>query len=74
MRDLAAVAEGGADLVLELPTGRTSWPSSPRASTAARARRARELVMDTRRRLEVNVSEALALEAFVFRIEYLLSR
>ena len=73
MRDLAAVAEGGRDLVL----------NSDRADELAqlaegldgrRARRAGELVMDTRRRLEVNVSEALALEALVFRIEYLLSR
>ena len=30
--------------------------------------------MDTRRRLEVNVSEALALEALAFRVEYLLAR
>ena len=28
--------------------------------------------MDTRRRLQVNVSEALALEALAFRLEFLL--
>jgi hypothetical protein len=30
--------------------------------------------MDTRRRLMVNVSEELALEALAFRLEYLLHR
>ena len=30
--------------------------------------------METRRRLTVNVSETLALEALAFRVEYLLSR
>ncbi len=39
-----------------------------------RARRAGELVLDTRRRLEVNVSETFALEALVFRLEYLLNQ
>ena len=38
-----------------------------------RARRAAELVMDTRRRLQVNVSETLALEALAFRLEFLLA-
>ena len=38
-----------------------------------RARRAAELVMDTRRRLQVNVSETLALEALAFRLEFLLT-
>ena len=33
-----------------------------------------ELAMETRRRLQVNVSEALALEALAYRLEYLLSR
>ena len=37
-----------------------------------RARRAAELVMDTRRRLDVNVSEELALEALAFRMEAVL--
>jgi hypothetical protein len=30
--------------------------------------------MDTRRRLTVNVSESLALEALAYRLEFLLSR
>ena len=71
MRDLAAVGEGASELALnadrielleELGSG----------LDGRRARRAGELVLDTRRRLEVNVSETLALEALVFRIEYLL--
>ena len=37
-----------------------------------RARRAAELVIDTRRRLRVNVGEELALEALVFRLQSLL--
>jgi len=37
-----------------------------------RTRRGAELVMDTRRRLQVNVAEELALEALVFRLEALL--
>ncbi len=37
-----------------------------------RARRGAELVMETRRRLDVNVGEELALEALVFRLEALL--
>jgi DNA polymerase-3 subunit delta' len=73
MRDLAAVGEGAETLVL----------NADRAAVLAelgvdldgrRARRAGELVLDTRRRLEVNVSETLALEALAFRLEYLLSK
>ena len=45
--------------------GRAVW------THAARARGA-ELVMETRRRLDVNVGEELALEALVFRLESLL--
>jgi DNA polymerase-3 subunit delta' len=71
MRDLAAVGEGAAELIL----------NSDRAGEVAelaagldprRARRAAELAMDTRRRLTVNVSEQLALEALAYRAEYLL--
>jgi hypothetical protein len=39
----------------------------------ARARRAAELVQDTRRRLDLNVSEELALEALTSRLERVLS-
>ena len=73
MRDLAAVAEGAPELAF----------NSDRASELAelgdgldprRARRAGELVLDTRRRLTVNVSETLALEALSYRLEFLLAR
>jgi DNA polymerase-3 subunit delta' len=70
-RDLAAVADGGAELVLtsdragELATDAEGLDSR-------RARRAAELVMDTRRRLTVNVSEELALEALAYRVESLI--
>jgi DNA polymerase-3 subunit delta' len=72
LRDLAAVAEGAESLVLnadrveDLRAGATGLD-------ARVARRAAELVMDTRRRLQVNVGEELALEALVFRLEALLA-
>jgi DNA polymerase-3 subunit delta' len=76
-RDVAAVAAGAADLAhnrdrldllrdesyVEPPGGaehRTRDPNVPR--------RAVELVEDTRRRLDLNVSEELALEALSFRL------
>jgi DNA polymerase III subunit delta' len=40
---------------------------------AARPRRAAELIQDTRRRLDLNVSEELALEALYYRLERALS-
>ena len=39
---------------------------------ARAARRAGELVLDTRRNLQVNIAEELALEALLFRAESLL--
>jgi DNA polymerase III subunit delta' len=72
LRDLAAVADGAEDLVLNADR----LPELRAAATGldARApRRGGELVMDTRRRLTVNVGEELALEALVFRLEALLS-
>lgn len=66
-RDLAAIASGAADVaynrdrLAELQAGAASLaPGS--------ARRAVELVEDTRRRLDLNVSEELALEALSFRL------
>jgi DNA polymerase-3 subunit delta' len=71
MRDLVAVAEGAEDLVLN--ADRTEVLAELGAGLdGRRARRAGELVLDTRRRLEVNVSETLALEALAFRLEFLL--
>jgi DNA polymerase-3 subunit delta' len=72
LRDLAAVAEGADELVLNadrLDELRTAADGLD----ARAARRGAELVMDTRRRLQVNVGEELALEALVFRLEALLS-
>ncbi len=71
LRDLAAVGDGAAEFVLNsdrvAELERDAAELDPR-----RARRAAELVMETRRRLTVNVSEQLALEALSFRIAFLL--
>ncbi len=70
-RDLAATATGAADLAHN-----RDRLDDLRARTAgldpAAARKAAELVQDTRRRLDLNVSEELALEALLFRLERLL--
>jgi DNA polymerase-3 subunit delta' len=71
LRDLAAVADGADDLMLN--TDRASALGKMAAGLdGRRTRRGAELVMDTRRRLQVNVAEELALEALVFRLEALL--
>ena len=71
LRDLAAVGDGAADLVLAsdrlAELERDGAAIDPR-----RARRGAELAMDTRRRLQVNVNETLALEALTYRLEFLL--
>ncbi|HEX8689976.1 MAG TPA: hypothetical protein VF729_07020 [Solirubrobacterales bacterium] len=70
-RDLAATAAGAAEL-----TYNRDRLDDLRAQAAgldpAPARKAAELVQDTRRRLDLNVSEELALEALFFRLEHLL--
>ncbi len=72
LRDLVAVASGAEELIQncdrldELRAGADGID-------ARRARRAGEVVMDTRRRLRVNVGEELALETLAFRLEALLS-
>jgi DNA polymerase III subunit delta' len=71
LRDLAAVAEGAAELALTADRG-AELAEDAAGLDPGRARRAAELVMDTRRRLSVNVSEELALEALLFRVEFLL--
>jgi DNA polymerase-3 subunit delta' len=67
-RDLAATASGAVDVVFN-----RDRIDELRARAAnldpARPRRAAEMVQDTRRRLDLNVSEELALEALVFRLE-----
>jgi DNA polymerase-3 subunit delta' len=71
LRDLAAIAEGAGALVLNADrVGELEAIASdldPR-----RGRRGAELAMETRRHLQVNVGEELALEALVFRLEALL--
>jgi DNA polymerase-3 subunit delta' len=66
-RDLAAVASGATEVVCNRDQ-LAILESSASAIDLARARRAMELVQDTRRRLDLNVSEELALEALAFRL------
>jgi DNA polymerase III subunit delta' len=72
LRDLAAVADGADDLVLNADR-RDELRGAAAGLDARAARRGGELVMDTRRRLTVNVGEELALEALVYRLEALFS-
>jgi DNA polymerase III subunit delta' len=67
-RDLAAVASGAEDAVFN--SDRVEELRTRAAERdAATFRRAVEQVQDTRRRLDLNVSEELALEALGFRLE-----
>jgi DNA polymerase-3 subunit delta' len=72
MRDLAAVAEGAPELAYNTDR-QAELAELGQGLDPRRARRAGELVLDTRRRLTVNVSETLALEALAFRLEFLLA-
>lgn len=66
-RDLTAIASGAADVVYN--RDRLAELQSQAAGLDPNsARRAVELVQDTRRRLDLNVSEELALEALSFRL------
>jgi DNA polymerase-3 subunit delta' len=65
-RDLAAVACGAVEVVYS--QDRLADLERAAVDDPARSRRAAELVQDTRRRLDLNVSEELALEALVFRL------
>lgn len=83
-RDLAAIAAGAPEVAhnrdsipqLESQAASLAAAASPAAGgtpgaagdAAARARQAAELVQDTRRRLDLNVSEELALEALSVRL------
>ncbi|MGH2955019.1 MAG: hypothetical protein ACRDK9_13580, partial [Solirubrobacterales bacterium] len=71
LRDLAAVSEGAPDLALNADRG-AELAGVAEGVDSRRARRAAELVLDTRRRLTVNVGEELALEALLYRVEFLL--
>jgi len=71
LRDLAAIGDGAPDLVLAADR-ESELKDDADGLDPRRARRGAELVMDTRRRLMVNVSEELAVEALAFRLEFLL--
>ncbi len=66
-RDLAALASGADGLVLNVDR-LAELRSDAEGLDPAAARRAVELALDTRRRLRVNVSEELALEALWLRL------
>jgi DNA polymerase-3 subunit delta' len=72
-RDLAAVAAGAPDVAYN--RDRLARLAAQAATLdPARARRAAELVQETRRRLDLNVSEELAFEALLVRLQRLLGR
>jgi DNA polymerase-3 subunit delta' len=71
-RDLAAVASGAEDVVFNRDR-LDDLRSRAAALDPARPRRAAEQVQDTRRRLDLNVSEELALEALSFRLATVLA-
>jgi DNA polymerase-3 subunit delta' len=73
LRDLAATAEGAPELALNADRG-AELREDADGLDPRRARQAAERVMDTRRRLQVNVSEELALETLLFRVEFLLAK
>ena len=72
LRDLAAVASGAEEVVFNRDR-LDRLRSQADGLDPARARRGAELVQETRRRLDLNVSEELALEALFFRLETLLA-
>ena len=67
-RDLAAVSVDGEEVVFNTDRIGALRESAEGVDPAA-PRRAAALVQDTRRRLDLNVSEELALEALYFRLE-----
>jgi DNA polymerase III subunit delta' len=69
-RDLAALAAGAPDVVFN----RDRLAAQAAGLDPSRPRRAAEAVQDTRRRLDLNVSEELALEALTIRLHRLLAR
>jgi DNA polymerase-3 subunit delta' len=71
LRDIAAIGDGASELVLAADRIE-ELAEDAQGLDPRRARRGAELVMETRRRLTVNVSEELALEALCFRLEFVL--
>ncbi len=69
-RDMAAIIEGAEEVVFNRDR-LDRLRAAAEGIEAGDARKAAELVQDTRRRLELNVSEELALEALSFRLERL---
>jgi DNA polymerase-3 subunit delta' len=67
-RDLAAIASGAEEVALNRDR-LVQLRAAAEGLDPAAARRAAELLQDTRRRLDLNVSEELALEALYFRLE-----
>jgi DNA polymerase-3 subunit delta' len=72
LRDLAAVAAGAEDVVFNRDR-LDQLRSQATGLDPGRARQGAELVQETRRGLDLNVSEELALEALFFRLERLLA-
>lgn len=72
-RDLAATAAGAGDVVYNRDQS-SRLQSQAADLDPSRARRAAELVQDTRSRLDLNVSEELALEALSFRLAAVLGQ
>jgi DNA polymerase-3 subunit delta' len=70
LRDLAAVTSGAEEVVFNRDR-LDQLRSQSQGHDPAAARRGAELVQETRRGLELNVSEELALEALFFRLESL---
>jgi DNA polymerase III subunit delta' len=71
-RDLGAVTAGAPEVVFNRDRA-TELQADAAGLDPQRARQAVELVADTRRRLDINVSEELALEALFFRLERVLA-
>ena len=69
LRDLAATALGAEEAVFNRDRLEALRAAVSDGLEPAAARRAAELVQDTRRRLDLNVSEELALEALCFRLQ-----
>jgi DNA polymerase-3 subunit delta' len=67
-RDLTAVIDGADEVVFNRDR-LDRLRAAAEGHDAGESRRAAELVQDTRRRLDLNVSEELALEALHFRLE-----
>jgi DNA polymerase III subunit delta' len=72
LRDLAVLASGAEEVVFNRDRLDRLHAQAARVD-AARSRGGAELVQETRRSLDLNVSEELALEALFFRLERLLS-